>query len=148
MLKNLNCSRGTTLVEVIAAIVILTMVTIAVITALSHGAFFGVVADDIYETSLFAQARIDEIRVSLRDIGGDDPFGELSARFSETDEEIDHNEDGTIDYIRTTEIFPDHDNFPYLARLKVTAYRADQGDKKGGPVIMETLLAHIPETGH
>jgi len=127
--------KGITLVEVIAGMVIVTIVTLAVLSAVSQSAVLGVGADGIYNTSLVALKRVEDLRNMV--------FGDIPEEAPETDIEVDNDGDGVTDYFRTTEVEEDYDGYANLLHVKVTVYRASSGVKAGGPVVMETLIADI-----
>lgn len=134
----LRNEKGASLVEVIAAVVIATLVIVAVLGAVSQGTVLGVGVDNIYNAGLLAHKRIEEVR--------NIPFDEIEETAVETESSIDADGDGETDHLRTTQITTDYDGFACLIKVKVTVYRAPGGVQEGGPVIMETLVAEIEES--
>ncbi|MFH1877370.1 MAG: type II secretion system protein [Candidatus Omnitrophota bacterium] len=131
----LSRQKGFTLVEVLIASGIVTLVVAASLTAVVGMSFFTSSADMAYDASNIAKARMDELKILN--------FSDLTDRAAETDSAIDFNGDGKTDFYRTTEIQEDYGGNPYLVRVKVKVSRVVAGVKFGVPVTIESLFANV-----
>lgn len=127
--------KGLTLVEVVVAMVLVTIASLAILAAVSQSAVFGGKADTIYTASIIAQKRIDLLKKFS--------FGDIADIASEIDTAIDVDGDGVTDFKRTTEVTENYDGYSELLKIKVTVYRIEDGVPKGGPVEMETLMSDV-----
>ena len=130
-------TRGTSLVEVLVAVALVTIATLAIIAAVAQSITLTKTADKIYTASILAQKRIDLLKNFV--------FSDLPGNAPETDTAIDVNADSTTDYMRTTTITEDFDGYTNLLHVKVSVDRVVDGEKSGHPVVMETLFLDINE---
>ena len=131
----INRQKGISLVEVIVAMALTAIVSLAILAAVSQSAVFGGKADKIYTASIVAQKRIDLLKKFS--------FSDLAGMAPETDTAVDVDEDGTTDYMRTTTVTEDYEGYTGLIKVKVIVERIEDGVKKGGPVVMETLMSDV-----
>ena len=131
--------KGLTLVEVVVAMVLVTIASLAILAAVSQSAVFGGKADTIYTASMIAQKRIDLLKKFS--------FGDIAGIAAEIETAVDINGDGVTDFVRTTAITEEYDGHSGLLKVKVTVYRLEDGAKKGGPVVMETLMSDVDVVG-
>jgi type II secretory pathway pseudopilin PulG len=133
MLRILRNTRGTTLVEVLVATLLIVVVTVAFLVLLTQSSTFSKHIDQVYAASHLAQRRIEILKRF--------EFDQLYPYAEESDIRI--NVDGTVDpngdYIRTTGVYTQTN--PYLLRVKVSVDRVVDGSPAGHPVIMETMLS-------
>lgn len=137
MLRGLAGTKGMTLVEVVVATALIMIVTLAVIAAVVQSVTFTETADKIYTASILAQKRIELLKNFV--------FNDLAENALETDTAIDVDADGTTDYMRTTAITENFDEYSNLLHIKVSVDRVIDGEKSGHPVVMETLFLDIYE---
>ena len=111
MFGPMNGRKGISLVEVVVAMALVAIVSMAILAAVSQSAVFGGKADKIYAASILAQKRIDLLKKFS--------FSDLAGMAPETDTAIDIDEDGTTDYMRTTTVTEDYDGYTGLIKVKV-----------------------------
>ena len=128
-------AKGISLVEVLVAVALLMIATLAIIAAVVQSVTLTETADKIYTSSILAQKRIDLLKNFV--------FSDLPGNAPETDTVIDVNADGTTDFMRTTTITEDFDGYSNLLQVKVSVDRVEDGSKSGHPVIMETVFIDI-----
>ena len=131
----MNGQKGISLVEVIVAMALVAIVSLAILAAVSQSAVFGGIADKIYTASILAQKRIDLLKKFA--------FSDIPNTAPETDTAIDMDDDGTADYMRTTTVTEDYDGYAGLIKVKVSVSRIEDGVKKGAPVVIETLMSNV-----
>lgn len=135
MIRSFNNSKGLTLTEVLVAIVIVAMISVAVLAAITQSAVLTEHADDIYTASLLAQRRIDVLKKF--------PFSDLANIAAETDVAIDEDDDGKTDFVRSTTITENYGGFSDLLMIKVSVDRLVDGEAIGKPLVMEMVFADL-----
>lgn len=138
--------KGFTLVEVLASMMLLTVVVIAMVALATQSSVFSRRIDTVYNSTVLAQRRIDVLqRLEFEQIT-QQLVGESSVRV-----DVDGNIDAGGFYLRTTQVTSDHDSNSHLKKIKVTVSRArisqkgevDLAQTSGQPIVMETLLSDI-----
>lgn len=129
--------KGISLVEVVVAVALVVIATLAILAAVTQSISFTETADKIYTSSILAQKRIDLLKNFV--------FNDIPTSAPETDTHIDVDADSTTDYMRTTTITENFDGYSNLIHIKVSVDRVIDGEKSGHPVVMETVFADINE---
>jgi len=140
--------RGITLVELLIAVVLVSLIFAAIGSLLSQSSVYARKLDITYTASYLAERRIELLkRLDFEQIH---QAGESNIRIGD-----DGSEDENGEYLRTTTVTRPYDTNPFLAKIRVEVYRVKvgqtgqylDGDGKpmyiGTPVAMETLLSGI-----
>lgn len=127
--------QGMTLMEVVVAIALVALISLALLVTIPRSVYFAETADKIYIASTLAQRRLDLLRsFDIRDVIDSG---------AETDTAIDIDDDGETDFYRTTEITENYGGFSDLVKAKVSIQRLEGGSPAGDPVVFETLLSEV-----
>jgi prepilin-type N-terminal cleavage/methylation domain-containing protein len=131
-----NDSKGFTLVEVLVSVTIVAVLCTSLILAATQHIVYSKKIDSIYACSNLAKERVNSLRTYL--------FSDLASA-EETAVRISRNgvEDISGEFCRTTEVEEEFDGNPYMARIKVSVDRVEDGSAAGKPVIMETIFTDI-----
>lgn len=127
--------KGISMVEILVAAAITLIAAISVMGSVFNNIDFAFQADKVYRASLLAQARVDALKSSA--------FSDIPVIGPETDTALDVDNDGTVDFYRTTVVTQSYANFNSLIKIKVSVYRTKDGQKLPNPVVMETLLSLV-----
>jgi type II secretory pathway pseudopilin PulG len=125
-----------TLVEVIVSAAIVGILVVSALATIAQNSVFSRRIDHVYTCSNLAKKRMDSLkRYLVTDLDKE----------TETDVRIDlHGDlDENGDYIRTTEVTENYDGNPFLAKVKVSVDKFQDGEAYGSPAVIETLLADI-----
>lgn len=149
-MKNfLKNSRGITLIEIIVAALLVTVVAVSLLAMASQSSVFSRRIDIAYTASYLAQRRIDVLKRL--------EFDHLPESVETT---VQVDVDGTVssegEYLRTTEVETDFDGNPYLTKVKVSVQKvklnidgsimdvtSGSSAFMGDAVVMETLFSDI-----
>jgi type II secretory pathway pseudopilin PulG len=144
--KFFHNTRGMTLVEVIVAAALVTVIILSLVATVLQSSVFAKRIDQNYTATYIAQRRID----LLKRLG----FDQVSAA-EETDVRVDvsGNMSSSGIYARTTEVDTNYGGNASLAKVKVTVQKMkinidgiiEEGVYLGQPVIMETLFSDIEQ---
>lgn len=128
--------KGMTYVEIMVAIVLVTVVVVPVVALVTNSATLGRRVDMVYTASSLAQRRIDLVKRF--------DFDEID-KTEETDVRVgaDGMSSEAGEYIRTTSVFTTEN--PYLLRVKTSVDRVVDDEASGNPVVMETLFVDSEE---
>lgn len=143
MKYSIHSSKGISLVEMLLSMALVSIAVFAIIGTVAQSAVFSRRVDMQYAASNLASQRMDMVRsLNFTDIQSADEDAVRVDIYGDMDAEG--------DYLRTTEVFTDHEGNDRLVRVKVTVKvsHIDMLGRKEHPaegheVILETLISDL-----